>query len=164
MAGFDGRSYGTLFSSWVDATNDHQLASLMGTTAQADTLATECLASFGARAVAEAAPIDDVAALLTHLLTGPAGLPVERANLLCGAFLGACAARLAQLDSERRQRHDVTSPLQAAMLNLELLMIDHQSNTALHDELMAVKTSLDTVASLLSKRSATCAGTFKLDT
>lgn len=151
LAEYNGRCYRELMSTWIESIDDLSLAALIGTTENADALASSCVAELGLRATNEGAPAADMAALVAHLFAGPAELPLERVHMLCGAFLGACATRTALAELERKQRHEVTSPLQAALLNLELLMIDHQSNSDLHNELGTVKQSLDTVVALVSR-------------
>ena len=144
-----------VIESWIDDQDDPTLAALIGTTEDADKRATTCMAELGARAYTCACPLIDVSAQVTRLLEGPANLPAGRVSLLRGAFLGAVSAEENGARIARRRRHDVTSPLQAAMLNLELTMVERESDAELLEALTSIKGSLDQAVELLSNNTST---------
>ena len=144
-----------VIEAWMDDQDDQTLAALIGTTEDADEHATISMAELGARAYTCTVPLIDVSVQVTRLLEGPANLPAARVCLLRGAFLGAVSAEVTGARIARRRRHDVTSPLQAAMLNLELTMIEHEADAELLAALTSIKGSLDQAVQLLSHNTST---------
>ncbi len=148
---YGGHDGGRVIERWIRTLDDRELGVLLGTTDQADMDAATCVSRLAGAPMAHSWTVEHLCAAFTKLLEGPADMPAERVTLLRGALLGSIVSLTAATQAARRKRHELTSPLQAALLNLELMMSEQEDGSNLYEEMQTIKGSLDSVAQLLAE-------------